>query len=135
MGIGGFTRNSGTGCPAALVCAGMISGGWPGSKIGTLMANSTVSIQNVASILRVWAFGCAGMAAALPSRKAMLSVPPPIRGAAGALEMEMTVVEVIVCDAMWLRRRVLGSVSIACVMVPAAIKEVRSCGIRAVFLL
>jgi hypothetical protein len=39
MGIGGFTRNSGTGYPAAPVCAGMISGGWPGSKIGTSMVH------------------------------------------------------------------------------------------------
>ncbi len=36
------------------------------------------------------------------------------------------------CDAMWLRSRVLGSSSMACVIVPAATKDVRSCGIRAV---
>src|SRR5215467_6186562 len=46
----------------------------------------------------------------------------------------MTVVDVIVCDAMWLRSRVLGSSIIACVIVPAAMKDVRSCGILAVFL-
>ena len=62
----------------------------------------------------------------------MLSVPPPNRGEAGSLEMEMTVVEMMVCDAMWLRRRVLGSVSMACVMVPAVMNGVRFCGIRAV---
>ena len=38
MRIGGFTTNSGTGCPAASVFAGMISGGWPDSKIGTSIA-------------------------------------------------------------------------------------------------
>src|SRR6266516_642580 len=132
MGTGGSTRNSGTGCPAAPVCAGMISGGWPGSKIGTSMVNSTVSIQNVAAMFTVWAFGA--LAVASPFRKAMLTVPPPNRGTAGWLEMEMMVVDVMACDAMWLRSRVLGSVSIACVMVPAAMKEVRFCGIRAVLL-
>src|SRR5262249_22986038 len=46
----------------------------------------------------------------------------------------MTVVDVMVCDAMCLRSRVLGSSTIACVIVPAAMKDVRSCGILAVFL-
>src|SRR5215471_6154659 len=108
--------------------------GWPGSKIGTSTVKSTVSIQNVASIFTVWAFGAVPLAAALPSRKAMLSVPPPNRGAAGWLEMEMVVVDVMFCEAMWLRTRVLGSVSMAWVMVPAAIKGARFCGIRAVLL-
>jgi hypothetical protein len=46
--------------------------------------------------------------------------------------MEMMVVEVMFCDAIWSRRSELGSSSIFCVMVPAAIKDVRSCGIRGV---
>ena len=72
----------------------------------------------------------------MPSRKAMLSVPPPnVKGAAGLVEMTMVVVDVMVCDAMWLRRNVLGSFSMACVIVPAAAKDVRSCGMRGVFLL
>src|ERR1035438_10094136 len=130
MGIGGFTRNLGTGCPSAPVGAGMSSGGWPGSKTGTSMVNSTVSIQNVASIFVVWAFGV--VAVALPSRKAMLSVPPPNRGEAGSLEMEMMVVDVMDCDAMWLRSRVLGLVSIACGRGAAVNEGGRVCGIRAV---
>ena len=60
----------------------------------------------------------------------MLSVPPPNRGEAGSLEMEMVVVDVMFCDAMWSRSRVLGSVSMACVMVPAVMKGARFCGIR-----
>src|SRR6266581_69278 len=101
--------------------------------MGTWMENCTVSIQNVASILIACAFG--PPAAALPTRKAMLSVPPPTSGAAGWLETEIVVVEMTFCDAMWLRRIVLGSFSMACVIVPAAMKEVRSCGIRGVSLL
>src|SRR6516165_1644852 len=123
MGIGGFTRNWGTGCPALPVSAGMISGGWPGWKIGTSMENSTVSIQNTASIFTALALGL--LPAGSPSRKATLSVPPPNNGVAGWVEMRMTVVEVMVCEAMWLRSKVLGSSSIACVMVPAVTKDVR----------
>src|SRR5580704_15934859 len=130
MGIGGLTRKWGIGCPSAPVGAGMVSGGWPGSKTGTSMVYSTVSIQNVASIRTALALGLA--AAGSPSRKAMLSVPPPNRGEAGSLEMEMTVVDVMFCDAMWLRSRVLGSVSMAWVMVPAVMKGARFCGIRGV---
>ena len=109
MATGGFTENSGTGCPAAPVFAGMTSGGWPGSKMGTSMVNSTTSIQNTACIFTASAFG--SLAVGLPSRKAMLPVPPPNSGAAGSVEMTMTVVDVMVCDAMWLRRSVLGSSS------------------------
>ena len=43
----------------------------------------------------------------------MLSVPPPNSGEAGSVEMTMTVVDVMVCDAMWLRSSVLGSSSMA----------------------
>ena len=53
------------------------------------------------------------LAVGLPSRKAMLSVPPPNSGDAGAVEMVITVVEVMVWEAMWLRSRVAGSDSIA----------------------
>ncbi len=73
MAIGGFTRNSGTGCPSAPVCAGTISGGWPGSKIGTWTVYSTVSIQNCAAICTALAFGA--VAVVSPSRKAMLWCP------------------------------------------------------------
>src|SRR5215472_5973765 len=133
MGIGGFTRNWGTGSPAPPVSAGMISGGWPSWKTGTSTENSTVSIQNVAPIRTALAFGL--LPAGSPCRNAMLSVPPPNRGAAGSVEMSISVVDVMFCDAMWLRRKVLGSSSIACVIVPAATKDVRSCGIRTVSLL
>src|SRR5215467_12716225 len=133
MGIGGFTRNFGTGCPALPASAAMISGGWPGVKIGTSIENSTVSIQNTESIFTALAFGL--LLAGSPSRNAMLSVPPPKRGATAAVATSMTVVDVMVCDAMWLRSRVLGSSIIACVIVPAATKDVRSCGILGVSLL
>jgi hypothetical protein len=127
------------GLPALPVSAGIVSGGWPGMKIGTTMTCSTISIQNVAVIFNVWAFGPAATglvnAAGSPSRKAILSAPPPNSGAAGLVEMEIVVVAMMFSGAMWLRRSVLGSVNIACVMVPAAMKEVRSCGIRGVLLL
>src|SRR5580704_12324481 len=132
MATGGFTENSGTGCPAAPVFAGMISGGWPGSKVGTSMVNSTVSIQKTACLLTASAFG--SLAVGLPRRKAMFWVPPPNSGAAGWVAMTITVVDVMVCDAMWLRRNVLGSSSMACVIVPASTNDVRSCGMRAVSL-
>ena len=62
----------------------------------------------------------------------MLSVPPPKRGAAGAVEMEMMVVLVMCWVAMWLRRMELGSSRMAWVMEPAAMNAVRSCGMRGV---
>lgn len=96
-------------------------------QVGTSTVKSTVSIQNVASILSAWAFGA--LAVAL---KAMLSVPPPKRGLAGSVEIEMMIVDVMAWDAMWSRSSVAGSVSIAWVIVPAAMKGARSCGIRAV---
>ncbi len=61
----------------------------------------------------------------------MFSAPPPNSGVAGLVEMVITVVWVMCWPAMALRSTVLGSVSIAWVMVPAAMKLVRSCGIRA----
>src|ERR1700674_250591 len=65
----------------------------------------------------------------------MFGVPPPNIGAGCCVEMEMMVVEMMFCDAMWSRRTELGSSSIFCVIVPAAMKDVRSCGIRGVPLL
>ena len=72
----------------------------------------------------------------------MLSVPPPNSGAvglveikggaAGLVEIEIVVVEMMFCVAIWFLSTVLGSDSIACVMVPAAMNDVRSWGIRAV---
>src|SRR5215469_4768969 len=138
ISIGGCTRNFGTGCPASPVSAWIVNGGCPGLWTGTTMTCSTVSIQNVAVICKACAFGpaAAGLvkAAGSPRRKAMLSAPPPNSGVAGLVETKIVVVEVMFCDAIWLRRSVLGSVNMACVMVPAAMKRVRSCGIRAVLL-
>ena len=49
ISIGGFTKNFGTGCPGVFgTSPAIVSGGWPGLKIGTKMTCSTVSIQNVA---------------------------------------------------------------------------------------
>lgn len=129
----GWTWNFGTGCPAPPPSAWITSGGWPGVKIGMMIMCSTVSIQNVAAIRTASAFGA--VAAGLPSKKAMLSVPPPNNGAVGLVEIWIVVVEMMFCDAMWLRRSVLGSVNMACVMVPAAMKGVRFCGMRNVLLL
>src|SRR5271166_5346357 len=65
----------------------------------------------------------------------MLSAPPPNNGLAGFVAMEIVVVERIFCEAMWLRSSVFGSSSIFWVMVPAAMKLVKSWGMRAVPLL
>jgi hypothetical protein len=88
-------------------------------KIGTEIVCSTVSIQNVAVIFTVWAFGTAcafgGRAEGLPTRKAMLSVPPANSGRAGLVDIDIWVVLVIVCPTIWLRKTVFGSFRIACV--------------------
>src|SRR5579859_3283159 len=90
----------------------------------------TVSIQNVAVICVVCAFGLAAVLS--PRRKAMLSVPPPKSGLAGLVAMEMTAVEVMVWPAMASRRIVLGSSRMAWVIVPSLMNGVRSWGIRRV---
>src|ERR1019366_4790603 len=97
------------------------------------MTSSTVSIQKTATICTAWAFGA--LAAAWPSKNAMLSVPPPKKpsGGGGAVEMMMVVVLVIFCLLMASRSNLLGSSNRACVMVSAAIKRLRSCGILGVF--
>ena len=58
----------------------------------------------------------------------MLAVPPPSSGAVGLVETVKTVVLVMVCPLMAARSTVLGSVSMAWVMVPAAMNLPRSCG-------
>src|SRR5580700_3163432 len=61
----------------------------------------------------------------------MLSVPPPKsdRGGTGTVEITIATVLMIFCRLMWLRSKLLGSFKRSCVMVPAAMKLVRSCGI------
>src|SRR5208337_2465007 len=82
---------------------------------GTTIWDSTVSIQNVACMVSACAFGpgpgggalispsccsCARVSAeGSPSKKAMLSAPPPNRGVAGFVVMEIVVVDTIVWDA------------------------------------
>lgn len=61
-------------------------------KIGTRMVTSTVSIQNVADICNVCAFG-----AGAPSKKAMLSVPPPKSGDSAFVVIDIVVVAMIFC--------------------------------------
>ena len=51
------------------------------------------------------------------------------------MEIKSVVVDMMFCVAMWLRRIVLGSSNMACVIVPWVMNELRSCGIRAVSLL
>src|ERR1700689_1797889 len=96
------------------------------------MVYSTVSIQNVADICVALAFGVA-FPVGSPSRKAMLSVPPPNSGAAGMGLMLIARNGVTFWWAMWLARIRLGLSRMSWVIVPAATKEVRSCGIRSVF--
>src|SRR5271165_3609533 len=100
-----------------------------------MMTSSTVSIQKIADICSAWAFGL--VAPACPSRKAMLSTPPPKEGGGGggggAVEMMMAIVFVIFCLLTIWRSTVFGSSRMACVMVPAAMNLVRSCGILGVF--
>jgi hypothetical protein len=88
--------------------------------------------QKVAVICKVWALGLLGGVLLSPSKKAMLSTPPPNSGAVGLVAIDITVKAVIFCPLMWLRRTVFGSSKMACVIVPALMKEVRSCGSRAV---
>lgn len=65
----------------------------------------------------------------------MLAVPPPTSGAVGAVETVKRVVLVMVWPLRALRRTVLGSVSMAWVMVPAVMNLLRSCGSRGVSVL
>src|SRR5580658_6161931 len=116
ISCGGLARNTGAICP--------------GLETGTTILCSTVSIQNVAFMLNASALGA--VTAGLPSRKAILAVPPPNSGAAGAVETVKTIVLVMVWPAMASRRTVFGSVKIAWVIVPAAMNLVRSWGIRGV---
>src|SRR5207248_9583404 len=78
IGNGGCSRNVGKGSDGGPGSPSMLIGGAPASKGGTMMIISTVSIQKVAVISTVCAFGpCAGS----PCRNAMLGVPPPNIGA------------------------------------------------------
>src|ERR1700737_5022805 len=86
----------------------------------------------------------------MPSRNAILAGPPPKDGGIaggglpasgppdsgepGLVEMAITTVWVMFWFAIWFRNTVFGSSRIACVMVPAAMKGVRSCGMRGVVL-
>ena len=88
----------------------------------------TSSTQNVADIWTALAFGPEFVPAEVPWRKAMLAVPPPNSGVVGIVETVKTVVLVIVFPSLALRNTVFGSVSMAWVIVPAAINLVRSCG-------
>ena len=60
----------------------------------------------------------------------MLSVPPPKSGAAGAVEIEMPIVSSTVSPWLASRSTLFGSVSMAWVIVPRLMNDVRSCGIR-----
>ena len=62
----------------------------------------------------------------------MLSVPPPNSGCAGLVLITMTVVEVMFWASARFFRMMLGLSRMSCVMVPAAMKSVRSCGSRKV---
>lgn len=63
----------------------------------------------------------------------MLAVPPPSSGAVGAVDTVKMVVFVMVLPMLALRNTVLGSVSMSCVIVPAAMNLLRSCGNLGVF--
>lgn len=114
----------------------------PGLKTGTVIVCSTVSIQKTALISKAWAFGRLGSGSSLsfPSRKAILSVPPPNSGLgglgflrpAGFVDIKMAIVEMIFCALTILLRIEFGLSNMSCVIVPALMKGVRSCGIRAV---
>lgn len=58
----------------------------------------------------------------------MLAVPPPNSGLVGVVETVKKVVLVMVFPSLALRNTVFGSVSVAWVIVPAAMNLVRSCG-------
>jgi hypothetical protein len=73
-------------------------------KGGSTIVCSTVSIQKVAFMTTVWAF-CPEMLGLLiapgrPSKKAILSAPPPNSGGDGDVEMVIVVVESMCCVAM-----------------------------------
>jgi hypothetical protein len=97
----------------------------------------TVSIQKVAVIWTALALALGALVPVppVPSRKAMLAVPPPSSGLAGVVETLKTMVLVMCLSTLALRSTVFGSSSMAWVMVPAATNLVRSCGIRGVSLL
>src|SRR5277367_3941554 len=97
------------------------------------MVVSTVSIQKIAAICKVCAFGA--LAAVWPSKNAMLSTPPPKSGGVGAVEMIIAIVLMIFCVAMTSLSSLFGLSNNCCVIVPAAMKLLRSCGILGVFVL
>jgi hypothetical protein len=91
---------------------------------GTRICSFTVSIQNVADIWMASALGAVAFGS--PSRNAMLSVPPPKSGTATLVLITMTVVEVMSWAAARLDKMTLGLSRMPCVIVPAAMKLVRS---------
>ena len=97
------------------------------------MVSVTVSTQKVADISTALAFGA--VAAGSPSRNAMSSVPPPNSGALGMVSIRMTVVAMMFWAAARFFRTMLGLSRMSCVIVPAAMKLVRSCGSRKVSVL
>ena len=124
MSCGGSTRKTGASCPGLAVGGVILTGASPRFKIGMRSLCCTVSIQNVADIVTASALGL--VIAALPSRKAILSVPPPNTNPSGDEAAVNTIVWVIVWPAIASRRTALGSSRIAWVIVPAAMKGVRS---------
>ena len=88
---GGFTRNSGTGCPAAPVSAR--DGQRRLARLEDRHDDRVLDGLDPERRLHLHGLRRSGaLAAGLPSRKAMLSVPPPNSGAAGLVEMTMVVV-------------------------------------------
>src|SRR5271155_1491448 len=83
ISCGGLTTKTGTRAPGWGAGAGIFKGGCPGLKIGITILCCTVSIQNVAVIWTALAFGPGCGPAEVPSRKAILAVPPPNSGALG----------------------------------------------------
>src|ERR1700733_172332 len=136
MGVGGRTIKVGATASAGISTGLRLSGGVAGPNAAISMVCTTVSIQNVANISIVCAFwpGPLGfvMAASLPNKKGTLSALPPNSGAAGVVEIEMTVPPVMVNPSLCFRKTVFGSLRISWVMVPAETNGVRSCGMRVV---
>ena len=119
---------------------------------GTTIFSRTVSIQKTAVILKAWAFAFWGGVLLSPVRNAISAGPPAkpggvVTGGAGGLvglgggvgsfpAASVVTIRVtklcIFCDAISFCRTTLGLSIMSCVMVPALMNEVRSCGIRAV---
>jgi len=121
---GGCTRKTGTECSGLVAGAEIFNGCWPNLNGGMTILCSTVSIQNVAVILTALALGLVELGS--PSKKAILSVPPPNTGDRGEVDTVKVIVSVIVLPSKASRRTVFGSFNMAWVIVPAAMNFVRS---------